>query len=141
MHVEVHQWVRSVSRLVRGVLPWPKAEFRWDTAGAGRRAQRDGGRTAPVTTATPGQAANLFLPAVYCRDCGRSGWAVFSPESDDHDVEFDTYKIRRASTGQDKIRVRNLIAATDREAARGPGTAPMAAGGRGRSLLAAARAG
>lgn len=34
VQVEVHQWARSVSRLVRGVLPWPKAEFQWDTVSA-----------------------------------------------------------------------------------------------------------
>ncbi|MET9086073.1 DEAD/DEAH box helicase [Streptomyces sp. NPDC004237] len=131
VHVEVHQWARSVSRLLRGVLPWPKAEFRWDVAGTADASASDSGRAAPVTTATSGQSANLFLPAVYCRDCGRSGWAVFSPESDDHEVQFDTYRIRRASLGQDKARVRNLIAATEREAREGSGAAPMAAGGRG----------
>ncbi|MEV4173844.1 DEAD/DEAH box helicase [Nonomuraea sp. NPDC049709] len=119
IHVEVHQWARSVSRLLRGVLPWPKAEFRWDAAGMADASAMDSDRTAPVTTATSGQNANIFLPAVYCRDCGRSGWAVFSPESDDHDVQFDTFKVRRASLGQDKVRVRNLIAATDREAREG----------------------
>ncbi|MFF7094716.1 DEAD/DEAH box helicase [Streptomyces rubradiris] len=127
VHVEVHQWARSVSRLLRGVLPWPKAQFRWDAAGTADASAADGGRTAPVTTATSGQSANLFLPAIYCRDCGRSGWAVFSPESDDHDVQFDTYKIRRASLGQDKARVRNLIAATDREAREGSGAALLTA--------------
>ncbi|MEW1599441.1 DEAD/DEAH box helicase [Streptomyces sp. NPDC093808] len=131
VHVEVHQWARSVSRLLRGVLPWPKAEFRWDVAGLADASAADGDRAAPVTTATSGQSANLFLPAVYCRDCGRSGWAVFSPESDDHDVQFDTFKIRRASLGQDKARVRNLIAATDREAREGSGAAPMSSAGRG----------
>ncbi|MFI1106378.1 DEAD/DEAH box helicase [Streptomyces physcomitrii] len=130
VHVEVHQWARSVSRLLRGVLPWPKAEFRWDVAGLADASASDGERPAPVTTATSGQNANLFLPAVYCRDCGRSGWAVFSPESDDHDVQFDTFRIRRASLGQDKARVRNLIAATDRETREGSGAAFMTAGGR-----------
>ncbi|MBV2366825.1 DEAD/DEAH box helicase [Streptomonospora nanhaiensis] len=130
VHVEVHQWARSLSRLLRGVLPWPKAEFRWDVAGTADASATDGERTVPVTTATSGQSANLFLPAVYCRACGRSGWAVFSPESDDHDIQFDTFKIRRASLGQDKARVRNLIAATDREAREGSGAAPMSAGGR-----------
>ncbi|MFF7899739.1 DEAD/DEAH box helicase [Streptomyces sp. NPDC088817] len=130
VQVEVHQWARSVSRLVRGVLPWPKAEFQWDTAGAPETAEGETARTAPVTTATAGQAANLFLPAVYCRDCGRSGWAVFTPESDDLDVEVDTHKIRRASVSQDKMRVRNLIAATDGEAREGSGAAPMEGAGR-----------
>ncbi|MCG3038979.1 DEAD/DEAH box helicase [Streptomyces sp. S1A] len=131
VHVEVHQWARSVSRLLRGVLPWPKAEFRWDVAGTADASATDGERVVPVTTATSGQSANLFLPAIYCRACGRSGWAVFSPESDDHDVQFDTFKIRRASLGQDRARVRNLIAATDQQAREGSGAAPMSAGGRG----------
>ena len=64
--------------------------------------------TRRVTAATAAQDANLFLPAVYCRDCGRSGWAVFSPESDDQALQLDTHRIRRASTSQDKVRVRNL---------------------------------
>ncbi|WP_433194582.1 DEAD/DEAH box helicase [Nocardia sp. CA-107356] len=127
VQVEVHQWARSVSRLLRGVLPWPRAEFRWDVSGA-VESDTDG-RGAPVTTATSAQSANLFLPAVYCRDCGRSGWAVFSPESDDYEIEFDTFKIRRASLGQDKVRVRNLIAATTQEAQEGSGAAAMPAAG------------
>ncbi|WP_030542890.1 DEAD/DEAH box helicase [Streptomyces albus] len=130
VQVEVHQWARSVSRLVRGVLPWPKAEFQWDAAGAAESPEGGAAGTAPVTTATAGQNANLFLPAVYCRDCGRSGWAVFTPESDDLDVEVDTHKIRRASVSQDKMRVRNLIAATDGEAMEGSGAAPMDGAGR-----------
>ncbi|MEV8065874.1 DEAD/DEAH box helicase [Streptomyces sp. NPDC085995] len=131
VQIEVHQWARSVSRLVRGVLPWPKAEFQWDAAGAADQQGARHARTAPVTTATAGQAANLFLPAVYCRDCGRSGWAVFSPETDDTHVQVDSHKIRRASVSQDKMRVRNLIAATDAEAREGSGAAPMASAGRG----------
>lgn len=132
VHVEVHQWARSVSRLLRGVLPWPKAEFRWDGADASDATGVDAHRAAPVTTATSGAAANLFLPAVYCRDCGRSGWAVFSPESDDSEVEFNATKIRRASTSQDKIRVRNLIAATAEEAKLGWEKALLPASGKER---------
>ncbi len=83
----------------------------------GCRGARRHARNHPLTVGRPpAQAANLFLPAVYCRDCGRSGWAVFSPESDDDALQFDTHRIRRASTSQDKVRVRALIAATDREA-------------------------
>lgn len=117
VHVEVHQWVRSVSRLMRGVLPWPRAEFRWDARGAGHLTAHN----APVTTMTATGAATVFLPAIYCRACGRSGWAVFSPESDDRAIELDSVIIRRASTSRDRIRVRNLIAATDAEASAGRG--------------------
>lgn len=126
VHVEVHQWARAVSRVGRGVLPWPKAEFRWDTAGMLDGHSGSHARTTPATAVTSGQTANLFLPAIYCRDCGRSGWAVFCPESDDHEAQFDSQKIRRASTGQDKVRVRNLIAATDLEAQEGAATGSMA---------------
>ncbi|MEU2254447.1 DEAD/DEAH box helicase [Nocardia xishanensis] len=119
VQVEVHQWVRSVSRILRGVSPWPRAEFRWDSAGSAS-APALHTRTAPATVATSGEPANIFLPAIYCRLCGRSGWAVFSPETDDQDVELDTHRIRKASVSpQDKIRIRNLIAATDAEAREG----------------------
>ncbi|MEU5170180.1 DEAD/DEAH box helicase [Streptomyces mutomycini] len=145
VQVEVHQWARSVSRVVRGVLPWPKAEFQWDSAGSAHHSGEQPARTAPVTTATAGAAANLFLPAVYCRDCGRSGWAVFSPETDDADVQVDTHKIRRASVSQDKMRVRNLIAATEKESQEGSGAALMdeagRGAGRGSTALAATNAG
>ncbi|MDT8910049.1 DEAD/DEAH box helicase [Amycolatopsis sp. PS_44_ISF1] len=118
VHVEVHQWVRSVARLMRGVLAWPRAEFHWDAPGAAHLAADH----APTTTMTASGAATVFLPAIYCRACGRSGWAVFSPESDDRRVELDSIVIRRASTSRDKVRVRNLIAATDAEAKAGRDT-------------------
>ncbi|MFF3595644.1 DEAD/DEAH box helicase [Kitasatospora indigofera] len=130
VQIEVHQWARSVSRVLRGVLPWPKAQFQWDAGDAPQEGGPAGAPSAPVTTATSGEAANLFLPAVYCRDCGRSGWAVFTPESDDLEVEVTPAKIRRASTSQDRIRVRNLIAATDEEARRASATAPVPASAR-----------
>ncbi|MGB3443132.1 MAG: DEAD/DEAH box helicase [Actinophytocola sp.] len=133
VHVEVHQWVRSVSRLMRGVQPWPRAEFRWDAPGVGHPAANN----AAVTTMTATDAATVFLPAIYCRACGRSGWAVFSPESDDRMIELDSITIRRASTGRDKIRVRNLIAATDAEAqdGRGDGSVQVLDSGVGRLRL------
>lgn len=133
VHVEVHQWARAVSRLLRGVMPWPSAEFRWDTENTPAAAVRTPAQvSAPLTSATAGEHANVFLPAVYCRDCGRSGWAVLSPESNDRDVDFTPAKIRRASISRDKRRVRNLIAATHAEVASGsPERAP--AGGRRRS--------
>jgi hypothetical protein len=42
-------------------------------------------------------------------------------------VQFETHRIRRASTSQDKVRVDTLIAATDHEAREGSGAAAMAA--------------
>ncbi|WP_263165070.1 DEAD/DEAH box helicase [Streptomyces sp. SCSIO ZS0520] len=114
--IEVHQWARSVTRMLRGVLPWPRAEFTWDaTGGPGRQ------RTTPDTTLA--QDSKIFLPAVYCRECGRSGWSVLAPESDLEELSFEPHKIRRASVTADKAKVRTLIAATDKEAREGSGTA------------------
>ncbi|WTW98452.1 DEAD/DEAH box helicase [Streptomycetaceae bacterium NBC_01309] len=119
VHVEVHQWARAVSRLLRGIMPWPAAEFRWDTENTPVAVRTPAQRSAPLTSATAGEHANVFLPAVYCRDCGRSGWAVLSPESNERDVDFTPAKIRRASVSRDKRRVRNLVAATHAEARSG----------------------
>lgn len=56
--VEVQVWVREVSRLLRRIDPAPR--FRW----------LDG-----PTTDTDAE-----LPSVYCRVCGRSGWAAAASE-------------------------------------------------------------
>ncbi|RLL69317.1 DEAD/DEAH box helicase [Streptomyces sp. Z26] len=129
--VEVHHWVRSVSRVLRGVSA-ARAEFRWDderVAAGGRLVARTSGGgeddspAADVDQAPPAPAGDsappppqMFLPAVFCRECGRSGWAALSPEVDPAELNMDATKIRRASVGRDKSRVRNMIAATPRQA-------------------------
>ncbi|MFF7376408.1 DEAD/DEAH box helicase [Streptomyces massasporeus] len=118
VQVEVHQWARSVSRMLRGVLPWPKAEFAWDAAAAPSQS-----RTTPDTTTS--RDTKTFLPAVYCRECGRSGWSVLAPESDLEELNFDAHKIRRATVTADKAKVRTLVAATDNEAREGNGRTAM----------------
>lgn len=118
VQVEVHQWARSVTRILRGVLPWPKAEFAWDTAGTQSRLH-----TTPNTTTS--RDAKVFLPAVYCRECGRSGWSVLAPESDLEELNFEAHKIRRATVTADKAKVRTLVAATDNEAREGNGRTAM----------------
>ncbi|MEU6885613.1 DEAD/DEAH box helicase [Streptomyces viridosporus] len=118
VQVEVHQWARSVTRMLRGVLPWPKAEFAWDTAGAQNQL-----RTTPDTTTS--RDTKVFLPAVYCRECGRSGWSVLAPESDWEELSFEAHKIRRAAVTADKAKVRTLVAATDNEAREGNGRTAM----------------
>ncbi len=60
--------------------------------------------------------AQVFLPAVFCRECGRSGWAALSPEADPAELDMNASKIRNASVGRDKRRVRNMIAATPQQA-------------------------
>ncbi|WP_406284159.1 DEAD/DEAH box helicase [Embleya sp. NBC_00896] len=123
LSIEIHHWVRSVSRVLRGVTT-ARAEFQWDderiTSG-GRRARpirgtpesgpTENGDAAPADDSAPAPA-QVFLPAVFCRECGRSGWAALSPESDPAELDMNATKIRRASVGRDKRRVRNMIAAT-----------------------------
>ncbi|MCX4834429.1 DEAD/DEAH box helicase [Streptomyces sp. NBC_01016] len=116
VQVELHQWARSVTRVLRGVLPWPQAEFAWDSDSAQARNQQ---RATPDTTAS--RDARLFLPAVYCRECGRSGWSILAPESDLEELSLEPHKIRRASVTADKAKIRTLIAATDNEAREGNG--------------------
>ncbi|HEX5567134.1 MAG TPA: DEAD/DEAH box helicase, partial [Streptomyces sp.] len=128
LSIEVHHWVRSVSRLLRGVTG-ARAEFRWDderVTSGGRPARTAAGGGSGTTAADEGAAvpagdsapppAQVFLPAVFCRECGRSGWAALSPEADPAELDMDATKIRRASMGRDKRRVRNMIAATWRQA-------------------------
>lgn len=131
LSIEVHHWVRSVSRVLRGISA-ARAEFRWDderVATGGRLAARtsrrgevnspdpegDPVRVAPVGDSAP-PPAQVFLPAVFCRECGRSGWAALSPEADPAELEMKATMIRRASVGRDKSRVRNMIAATPQQA-------------------------
>ncbi|MFH8788895.1 DEAD/DEAH box helicase [Streptomyces roseoverticillatus] len=133
LSIEVHHWVRSVSRLLRGVSA-ARAEFRWDderVAAGGRLAARTGSGavgsgSGTVPTDDAAQAvpagdsapppAQVFLPAVFCRECGRSGWAALSPEADPAELDMNATKIRRASVGRDKSRVRNMISATPQQA-------------------------
>ncbi|MCX4412118.1 DEAD/DEAH box helicase [[Kitasatospora] papulosa] len=136
--IEIHHWVRSVSRVLRGISA-ARAEFRWDderVTSHGALARKDQGvsaRTSPYDGEGPvvpadvaDQAvvpagdsapppAEVFLPAVFCRECGRSGWAAYSPEVDPAELDLNASKIRRASVGRDKRRVRNMIAATPQE--------------------------
>ncbi len=81
------------------------------------------------TVQRPTQA---HLPAVYCRVCGRSGWAALPPEADPQKLETGPLKIWQAAVGRDKRRLRYFISATPAEArdalAALTGSAPKAAG-------------
>ncbi|MEV1007591.1 DEAD/DEAH box helicase [Streptomyces sp. NPDC049881] len=128
LSIEIHHWVRSVSRVLRGISA-SRAEFRWDdervapggtltrppTGGAGAARPDEAADAVPVGDSAP-PPAQVFLPAVFCRECGRSGWAALSPEADPAALDMNAAKIRSASTGRDKRRVRNMIAATVRQA-------------------------
>ncbi|MGA5411669.1 DEAD/DEAH box helicase [Streptomyces lavendulocolor] len=135
LHIEAHLWVRPVTRVLRGVGAAP--EFRWyeDDRTAARRAalhaapvtdeESDGSsgdwpspsaRPQPLPGAdTAVRPAEVHLPAVYCRNCGRSGWAALSPEADPQRLVMAQDRIWRASVGRDKRRLRYFIAATQSE--------------------------
>ncbi|MFK0015470.1 DEAD/DEAH box helicase [Streptomyces sp. NPDC091027] len=125
LSIEVHHWVRSVSRVLRGISG-ARAEFRWDderVTSAGKLARTPGESDGAADDEAPAPAddsapppAQVFLPAVFCRECGKSGWAAFSPEADPAELDLNAAKIRRASVGRDKRRVRNMIAVSGKQA-------------------------
>ena len=100
LHIETHLWIRPLSRLLRVISPNPR--FAWF------------GEASPETETTQGGVAGESLPAVYCRHCGRSGWAALSPEKDPHLLVADPAKIYRAAVSSKRV-VRPLIAATGEE--------------------------
>ncbi|WP_289009414.1 DEAD/DEAH box helicase [uncultured Thermomonospora sp.] len=100
--VETHMWVRAVSRLLRLVHHVPA--FGWD----GELPVTDADSTLDVLDKT-------LLPAIYCRHCGRSGWAAYSPERDPAELVTVPERIYRAAVGPEKKRVRPLIQATRSE--------------------------
>ena len=100
LHIETHLWIRPLSRLLRVISPNPR--FAWF------------GEASPETETTQGGVARESLPAVYCRHCGRSGWAALSPEKDPQQLVPDPAKIYRAAVSSKRL-VRPLIAATGEE--------------------------
>ncbi|MDT0442868.1 DEAD/DEAH box helicase [Streptomyces johnsoniae] len=136
LHIEAHLWVRPVTRVLRGVGRVP--EFRWyeDDRTAARRAALNAAppgdgepegssgswpsssarRPQPLPGSdTAPRPAQVHLPAVYCRNCGRSGWAALSPEADPQRLVTAQDRVWRAATGRDKRRVRYFISATSSE--------------------------
>ena len=86
--VETHLWIREMSRVDAAVDVSPK--YRWADDGVD-------------------QSSEMFLPALYCRHCGRSGWgAVLAPTG--LDLELDDSKIREARVTNNP-RFRTLISA------------------------------
>lgn len=107
LHIETHLWVRPVAQLLRRVGPRP--DFAWHGEAP----------PAPEDSTDLGTAHDSYLPAVYCRHCGRSGWAAISPERDPQELITDPAKIYRAGVSRSKKLVRTLIAATTAEARAG----------------------
>ena len=91
LHIETHIWVRAVSRLLRMVSH--TSAFAW----IGESAVLDADSTFDVMGKT-------LLPSVYCRHCGRSGWAAYSPERDPAELVTSPEKIYRAAVGPEEAR-------------------------------------
>jgi replicative superfamily II helicase len=100
LHIETHLWIRPLSRLLRIISASPR--FAWF------------GEPSPETETTQGGVPRESLPAVYCRHCGRSGWAALPQEKDPQNLVPDPAKIYRAAVSSKRL-VRPLIAATDEE--------------------------
>jgi ATP-dependent helicase YprA (DUF1998 family) len=87
--VDVHLWIRELSRVDRAVRA--AAAYRWSDDG------------------TAADDTELFLPAVFCRHCGRSGWgARLAPTGSTLDV---TDEAIRADHAAGAARFRALISA------------------------------
>lgn len=87
--VDVHLWIRELSRIDRAVRA--AAAYRWSDDGA------------------VADESELFLPAVFCRHCGRSGWgARLAPTGSTLDV---TDEAIRADHAAGASRFRALISA------------------------------
>jgi replicative superfamily II helicase len=101
LHIETHLWIRPLSRIVR--LIGDRPAFGWHEGAP------------PEAESTLGGTPRESLPAIYCRHCGRSGWAAISRERDPVALIAGPKEIYRAAVS-DKRLVRAFIAATRREA-------------------------
>lgn len=93
--VETHLWVREVSRIERAVTPTEDGQvFRFADDGH-----------------IDADDAAVWLPAIYCRECGRAGWmTALEPGTDA--VVLDGGEIRKASVDKPELQ-RPLIDATN----------------------------
>ena len=99
--VELHLWVREISRIDRAVASSSRSSvFRWSD---------DGGMGAHTVQAS-GDAPKAWLPAIYCRHCGRSGWMLAEQPGGDAYVTTPQ-EIRRIAISAPE-RQRPLIDAT-----------------------------
>lgn len=83
--VELHLWIRELTRIDREAAPTPA--FAWSD---------DGG--APLGADTDDEAepfSGHVFPAIYCRHCGRSGWGVTLSPANSTDLDIGDADIRR----------------------------------------------
>ncbi|MBB1011629.1 ATP-dependent helicase YprA (DUF1998 family) [Dietzia kunjamensis] len=97
---ESHLWVRELSRLDRAVAT--SVTYRWHD---------DGPEAPPEDPDEAEHKASLdYLPAIFCRHCGRAGWmTALEPGTETPTFAPDT--IRKASLSE-RTRTRALISAT-----------------------------
>ncbi|WP_322778741.1 DEAD/DEAH box helicase, partial [Frankia sp. Cas4] len=88
LHVEVQLWIREIRRMLRAVDDHPR--FAWWHDGAP-------------------EAERTWLPAAYCRHCGRSGWQAVAPEVGDV-LRPSPLEVWQTSV-RDRGRVRTLLLA------------------------------
>ncbi|MDQ1304949.1 MAG: hypothetical protein QG671_778 [Actinomycetota bacterium] len=115
VQVQLHLWIRSVTRLQRAVSPEPRFGWLGGASGGGLRdfAEDD---EPPARAVAAGD--DFVLPAVYCRHCQGSGWALLLNEHEPDHPNVEAEDIYRASVGRDKRRTRALIHASAQEVAR-----------------------
>ena len=106
--VEAQLWVREISRIDRVAGNDADGMFRWS----------DDGYTQTEAIHTEEDSSQLWLPAIYCRHCGRSGWNVAVQVGDEHAqgvLETSAAEIRRISISS-KERIRPLLDAASEAA-------------------------
>lgn len=83
--VELHLWIRELTRIDREAAPTPA--FTWSD---------DGGAPLGANTDDEAQAfSGHTFPAIYCRHCGRSGWGVTLSPANSTDLDIGDADIRR----------------------------------------------
>ncbi|MDO4911307.1 MAG: DEAD/DEAH box helicase [Corynebacterium sp.] len=93
--VQVHMWIRELSRIERELSH--TVNFRWADDNAGVDDNR------------------RWLPAIHCRHCGRSGWYVGGSSEDVRHPELDPTIIRQATVARGPITPCALIHAREEE--------------------------
>lgn len=102
-NVDVHLWLRELSRVNRSTTT--DARFIWSDDGI-RRSEGE------AEDATDTEETHYeYLPAIYCRRCGRSGWMSTGSSVSDA-IEVDPQTVRTKS-GRDHSQQRPLIFARE----------------------------
>lgn len=92
LSVDLHLWVREVSRIDRLVSDTPR--YHWSD---------DGPLIAGAAADATVEDSPLYLPAIFCRHCGRSGWGIcLAPTGYDLD-DLETIR-RRKARNDDRFR-------------------------------------